>query len=99
MTHLSGRGMYIRFWNLLKKAVSSSQGQLVAHNRIKCWSDTPLSVPSIYKKKKNKQTISSIQSITLNCNKYYNICQCITGIIGIIISDTLMQLKKLKVSQ
>ena len=50
ITHLSGRGIYILFWNLLRKAVSSSQGQFVAHSRIKCWGEALWSVPSIYNK-------------------------------------------------
>lgn len=49
ITYLSGSGIYILFWNLLRKAVSSSQGQLVAHNRMKCWRGELWSASSIYK--------------------------------------------------
>lgn len=45
--YLSGSGIKIRFWNLLRKAESSSQGQLVAHRR-KILSDRcAVSAPSI----------------------------------------------------
>ena len=40
-TDLDGRGIKIFLWKRLKKAVSSSQGQLVAHNRNTVSPSTP----------------------------------------------------------
>ena len=48
--------MYIRFWNLLRKAESSSQGQLVAQSKMKWFIDAGLSASSIFNRNKKKKT-------------------------------------------
>lgn len=51
--------MYILFWNLLRKAESSSQGQLVAQSKMKWFIDAGLSASSIFNRneKKKKQNL------------------------------------------
>ena len=48
--------MYILFWNLLRKAESSSQGQLVAQSKMKWFIDAGLSASSIFNRNKKKKT-------------------------------------------
>lgn len=57
--------MYIRFWNLLRKAESSSQGQLVAQSKMKWFIDAGLSASSIFNRSKKKK-----QNLEINIEEH-----------------------------
>lgn len=57
--------MYILFWNLLRKAESSSQGQLVAQSKMKWFIDAGLSASSIFNRNKKKK-----QNLEINIEEH-----------------------------